>query len=45
MCTFEIYLAREARHEKLYNEAKANKTHCPAFPAAAAAALLARALN
>ena len=23
----DLILAREARHEKLYNEAKANKTH------------------
>ena len=27
MYTFEIYLARETCHEKLYNEPKANKTH------------------
>ena len=27
MYFLDLILAREARHEKLYNEAKANKTH------------------
>ena len=28
MYFLDLILAREARREKLYNEAKANKTHC-----------------
>ena len=34
MYFLDLILAREARHEKLYNESKANKTHCRREPLA-----------